>query len=95
MTAMTRYAIWTVAILTALVSAASWTYRYIDDHTPAEQLLFYVITPAAFWLLFCGPLLMLRLERRALRILGVVLLIPVAALWVLSVLVGIYGLKIH
>jgi len=90
-----KHAITVVAVVTAMLSVASWTYRYIDEYSPANALLFYVLVPFVIWLLFLGPLLMLRLQKTYLRVLAVVLLIPTAALWIVSILVGIYGLKIH
>lgn len=95
MTTIKRYGIRLVATLTALISVASWSYRYVDEHTPSNEIVLYILVPAVIWLLLLGPLLMLRLEKFALRVLAVVLLLPAVALWVLSVLVGIYGLKIH
>jgi len=90
-----KYSITVVAVGTALLSVVAWTYRYIDEHAPAKEFLFYVLVPLVIWLLFFGPLLLLRLEKTFFRVLAIILLIPTSALWVVSILVGFYGLKIH
>lgn len=85
----------TVAVLTAALSIASWTYRFVEEFSPYQDLTFYVLAPAIFWILFAVPLFLLRTKRKAVRILAAILLVPTSALWAVSVLIGIYGLKIH
>lgn len=77
------------------MSVASWTYRFVDEYMRFEELAFYVLVPTIVWLLFAGPLFMLRSDRKALRITAMILLIPTSALWVISILVGLHGLNIH
>jgi hypothetical protein len=84
-----------IAVVTAIVSAGSWTYRFVDDYMRYEELLFYVLVPAVIWGLFAAPLFLLRHQKQFVRITAAMLLVPTSLLWVLSVLVGLYGLKIH
>ena len=84
-----------VAVLTALLSIVSWTYRFVDEYMRFQELAFYILVPTAVWLLFAGPLFLLRSDRKTLRITAAILLIPTSALWVLSILVGFFGLRIH
>ena len=84
-----------IALLTALLSLVSWAYRFVDDYTPYYQLAFYILVPIIVWLLFAGPLFLLRSEKKFLRIIAAVLLVPTGSLWVISVLIGFYGLQIH
>ena len=85
----------TIAVLTAALSAGSWTYRFIDDYMRYEELLFYILVPAGIWALFAGSLFLLRHQRQIVRITAALLLLPASLLWTLSILVGLYGLKIH
>jgi hypothetical protein len=85
----------TIAVLTAALSAGSWTYRFIDDYLRSEELLFYILIPAGIWALFAGSLFLLRHQRQVIRVTAALLLLPTSLLWILSVLVGLYGLKIH
>ena len=84
-----------VAVFTALLSAASWTYRFIDEYARYQELAFYILVPGITWLMFATPLFLLRSSRNWLRVTAAIVLIPTALLWVLSILVGLYGLKIH
>ena len=84
-----------IAVVTAIISAGSWIYRFIDEYSRYQELLFYILVPTIAWLLFAGPLFMLRSQTKALRILAMILLVPATGLWVVSILVGVYGLKIH
>lgn len=84
-----------VAVFTALLSAASWTYRFIDEHARYGELAFYVLVPGIIWLMFAAPLFLLCSGRNWLRVTAAILLVPASLLWVLSILVGLYGLKIH
>ncbi len=85
----------TIAIVTALLSIVSWTYRFIDEYSRFEEILFYILVPAVIWLLLAVPLFTLRSENKVVRVISIILLIPFSALWVISILVGFYGLKIH
>ena len=85
----------TVAVLTAALSIASWTYRFVEEFSPYQDLTFYVLAPAIFWILFSVPLFLLRNKRKAVRILAAILIVRTSALWVVSVFIGFYGLKIH
>lgn len=84
-----------VAMLTAAISIVAWIYRFGAEHVRIGEFWFYVLVPAIAWLLFASPLFLLRSDRRWLRVVAVVFLIPGAALWVVSILVGIYGFRIH
>ena len=84
-----------ILILTAAASIASWTYRFVDEHTRFEEIAFCILVPLVCWILFAGPLLLLGNGRKFLRIAGAVLLVPTTLLWAVSILVGINGLKIH
>ncbi len=84
-----------IAAATALLSVVSWTYRFVDEYSRYQELPFYILVPGITWVLFAGPLFLLRNSRKALRITAMVLLVPTSALWLISVLVGFYGLKIH
>jgi len=84
-----------IALITAALSTGSWTYRFVDDYMRYEELLFYVLVPTVIWGLFAGPLFLLRHRRQVIRVTAAMLLVPTSLLWLLSVLVGLYGLKIH
>ena len=84
-----------VAVLSAALSIVSWTYRFVDEYSRFEELPVYVLVPAACWALFIGPVFALRSQRRFVKVVAVILLIPFSLLWALSVFVGFYGLKIH
>ena len=84
-----------IAVVTAIISAGSWIYRFIDEYSRYQELLFYILVPTIAWLPFAGPLFMLRSQAKALRILAMILLVPATGLWVISIFVGVYGLKIH
>lgn len=84
-----------VLILTAALSAVSWTYRFIDEHSRFQELFVYILVPGLVWLTFAGSLMLLRIRRRFVRAIAVVLLVPTTLLWAFSVLVGFQGLKIH
>lgn len=84
-----------VAGSTAILSAVSWAYRFVDEHMRYEELLFYILVPTIIWLLFAGPLFLLQNRRKAVRYTAAFFLIPTSVLWVISVLIGFYGLKIH
>lgn len=85
----------TIAIVTALLSVVSWTYRFIDEHSRFEEMLFYILVPTVIWLLLAAPLFTLRSNNKVMRVIAIIFLIPFSALWVISILVGFYGLKIH
>ena len=85
----------TIAIVTALLSVVSWVYRFIDEYSRIEEILFYVLVPSIIWLLLVTPLFALRSNNKFVRIISIILLIPFSALWVASILVGFYGLNIH
>ena len=84
-----------IAVLSAALSTVSWTYRFIDDYSPFEQLPFYVLVPAVSWALLIGPTFMLRSKQVFVKVIAAVLLVPFSLLWSASVLIGFYGLKIH
>lgn len=84
-----------VAILSALLSIVSWTYRIILEFSPYQKIWFYLITPALFWGMFAGPLFLTLNRKKYWRVLAGILLVPTSLLWVLSVIVGFFGLKIH
>ena len=85
-----------ITILTALLSIVSWTYRYFDEHVNGiKELLFYILVPVIAWGLFVGSLYLLKNNKILIKILSIILLIPFSALWVASIFVGFYGLKIH
>ncbi|HEY5641416.1 MAG TPA: hypothetical protein VIS31_00945 [Woeseiaceae bacterium] len=83
------------AMLTAAISIASWTYRFVDENVRLGELWFYVLVPAIAWLMLAGPLFLLQSDRRWPRVMAVIFLVPATTLWVMSVLVGFYGLRIH
>ncbi len=83
------------ALFTATISVAAWTHRFFDEQVRIEELWFYVLVPAVAWLALAGPLFLLRSDRRWLRAVATVLLVPASVLWALSILVGFYGLRIH
>lgn len=85
----------TIAIVTALLSIASWTYRFIDEYSRYEEILFYVLAPSIIWLLLVAPLFALHSNNKFVRIMAIISLIPFSALWIVSILVGLYGLNIH
>ena len=85
----------TIAALTAILSVGSWTYRFVEEYSPYQDLAFYVLVPLITWMLFAGPLFLLLNNRKALRVLAAILLVPTSALWFISILVGFYGLRIH
>lgn len=76
----------TIAIVTALLSIVSWAYRFIDEHSRFEEILFYILVAAVIWLLLAVPLFSLRSENKVLRVISIILLIPFSALWVISIL---------
>ncbi len=84
-----------VALLTLLASTASWVYRFIDEYSPYRELGFYVLVPLIVWLLFVVPLFLTANRRHWLQVLAWLLLVPTSLLWGISILVGIYGLRIH
>lgn len=84
-----------VAILSALLSIVSWTYRIVLEFSPYQKIWFYLITPALFWGVFAGPLFLTLNRKKYWRVLAGILLVPTSLLWVLSVIVGFFGLKIH
>lgn len=84
-----------VLLITFALSAAAWTYRFIDEYSPFQQIGFYVLTPLIIWLLFAGLVAATASRRQVLRVGAYVLLLPATLLLVLSVLVGLYGLRIH
>ena len=84
-----------IAVLTATLSVVSWTYRFIDEYMRFQELAFYILVPAIVWFFFAGPLFLLRKKSKAVRVVATILLVPTSALWVISILVGFYGLKIH
>ena len=84
-----------VAVSTLLLSAVSWTYRFIDDYLRTSEIVFYILVPLVAWLLFVGPVLLLHNERRFVRIVAFILLVPTGLLWAISVHVGFFGLRIH
>ena len=84
-----------IVILSASLSAVSWTYRTILEFSPYQNIWFYLITPILFWALLAGPLFLMLNDKRYIRVLAGILLVPTSILWVLSVIVGFFGLKIH
>ncbi len=86
---------WLIAAFTALLSAVSWSYRFVDEYSRVEELALYILVPAACWIFFAAPLCLLGHPRKLVRVIGGTLLIPTSLLWLLSVLVGFYGLDIH
>ena len=84
-----------IAVLTAVLSLASWTYRFIDAYMRYSEIWIYIAIPVVFWVLFAGPLFLLRRENKYLRIIAAVLLVPTSVLWALSVQIGFFGLDIH
>ncbi len=84
-----------VAILSALLSIVSWTYRIVLEFSPYQKIWFYLITPVLFWGVFAGPLFLTLNSKKYWRVLAGILLVPTSLLWVLSVIVGFFGLKIH
>ena len=84
-----------IAILSAVLSIVSWSYRIILEFSPYQAIWFYLITPALFWGVFAGPLYLTLNSRKYLRVLAGILLVPTSLLWALSVIVGLFGLKIH
>ena len=85
----------TIAIVTALLSVVSWAYRFIDEYSRFNEILFYVLVPAVIWLLLAAPLFALRSNNKVVWVIAIIFLIPFSALWVISIIVGFYGLKIH
>lgn len=93
---MTRkQVILTIAILSALLSIVSWTYRTLLEFSPYQKIWGYLITPTLFWALFAGPLFLTLNSRKYLRVLAGILLVPTSILWALSVVIGFFGLRIH
>jgi len=84
-----------IAIVSAVLSIVSWTYRTLLELSPYQNIWFYLITPTLFWALFAGPLYLTLNSKRHLRVLAGILLVPTSLLWALSVIVGFFGLKIH
>ena len=84
-----------IAILSALLSAASWTYRTLLEFSPYQKIWFYILFPATFWALFAGLLFLTRNSRKFVRILAGILLVPASLLWIISVIIGFFGLRIH
>ena len=84
-----------IAIVSAMLSAVSWIYRFIEEHSRYQEIWFYILVPVLFWALFAGPLFLILNNKRYLRILAGILLVPTSLLWVLSILIGFFGLKIH
>lgn len=84
-----------VAVVSAMLSIVSWTYRFIDEYSRVEELPAYVLVPAICWALLIGPIFMLRSKRVFVKVVAAILLVPFSLLWAASVLVGFYGLKIH
>ena len=84
-----------VAGATLVISAAAWTYRFVDEYSRWSEVWFYVLVPLAVWALLAAAIWMIGSRRRWVKVPGGILLLPAALLWALSVLVGLYGLKIH
>ena len=84
-----------ILFTTFAVSAAAWTYRFIDEYSPFREIGFYILTPFIIWLLFTGLIIATASQRQFLRVAAYVLLLPATLLLVLSVLVGLYGFRIH
>jgi len=85
----------TIAIVSAVLSVVSWSYRIYLEFSPYQNIWFYLITPTLFWGLFAGPLFLTLNSRKYLRVLAGILLVPTSILWALSVMVGSFGFKIH
>lgn len=84
-----------IVILSASLSTVSWMYRTLLEFSPYQKIWFYLITPILFWALFAGPLFLMLNDKKYLRVLAGILLVPTSILWVLSVIVGFFGFKIH
>ena len=84
-----------IAVLSALLSVAAWTYRTLLEFSPYQKIWFYILFPATFWALFAGLLFLTRNSRKYVRILAGILLVPASLLWILSVIIGFFGLRIH
>jgi hypothetical protein len=86
-----------IAFAAAVVSACAWTYRSLVEHVHLRvaEIAVYAAVPTLTWALFAGPLLLTTHERRWVRIVAIILLVPIVMLWVVSILVGIKGLRIH
>lgn len=83
------------ATCSALLSIAAWTYRFIDEYSRYQEIAFYVLVPLICWGLFIGFAYLMMNKKVWIRIVAGILLIPFSLLWILSVWVGFYGLKIH
>ena len=90
-----RQIVTTIAILSAVLSIVSWTYRTFLEFSPYQKIWPYLITPTLFWAVFAGPLFLTLNNKKYLRVLAGILLVPTSILWVLSVIVGFFGLRIH
>lgn len=90
-----RQIVLTIAILSAVLSIVSWTYRTLLEFSPYQEIWFYLITPSLFWAVFAGPLFLTLNNRKYLRVLAGILLVPTSILWALSVLVGFFEFRIH
>lgn len=80
---------------TLVISAAAWTYRFVDEYSRWAEVWFYVLVPLVVWALLALAILLTGAGSKWGRVSGFVLLLPAALLWALSILVGLYGLKIH
>ena len=94
MTGLFHWRRW-VAAATLSVSAVAWAYRFFVEHLYWPHLAFYVLVPLVAWAAMMGPLAMTAATQRWVRALGAVLLVPTALIWALSILIGIFGFRIH
>ncbi|MGH1431539.1 MAG: hypothetical protein ACRBB4_10505 [Neptuniibacter sp.] len=37
------------AVLSALLSIVSWTYRFIDEYSRYQEIAFYILVPVVSW----------------------------------------------
>ncbi len=83
------------ATCSALLSIVAWTYRFIDEYSRSQEIAFYLLVPLVCWGLFIGFASLIMNKKVWVRVVAGILLIPFSLLWMLSVWVGFYGLKIH
>lgn len=83
------------AVLSALLSIVSWTYRFIDEYSRYQEIAFYIRVPVVSWGGLIGTASMLHYKQIWIKVPAVILLVPLTLLWALSVWAGFFGLKIH
>lgn len=86
-----------IVIATAALTVAAWCFRWYVEYRPTRpaELAWYIGLPLVSWLLVVLPVAGLDHRRTWVRVVTRALLVPTSLWWLLVVIVGFRGLKIH